>query len=153
MRRHWIGWFVAVGVSAGFLMLGVSAGEASHNADNAKKHKAFFHLNEGDPKKASAVLTNMQNYVDVVGWQNIEALELVVHGPGLRPFIVKTIDPEVKGKVEALLTGGMKMGACQITMRRQNIKLEELIEGLPAIPSGVVRVMELQEKGYAYIRP
>jgi intracellular sulfur oxidation DsrE/DsrF family protein len=38
-------------------------------------------------------------------------------------------------------------------MKRQNIKLEELIEGLPAIPSGVVRVMELQEKGYAYIRP
>ena len=95
----------------------------------------------------------MQNYVDVVGWQNIEALELVVHGPGLRPFIVKTIDPEVRAKVEALLTGGMKMGACQITLKRQNIKPEELIEGLPPIPSGVVRVMELQEKGYAYIKP
>lgn len=45
------------------------------------------------------------------------------------------------------------MGACPITMRRQNIKLEELIEGLPNIPSGVVRGMELQEKGYAYIKP
>jgi intracellular sulfur oxidation DsrE/DsrF family protein len=66
---------------------------------------------------------------------------------------VKTIDPEVKGKVETLMTGGMKMGACQITMKRQNIKPEELIEGLPPIPSGVVRVMELQEKGYAYIKP
>jgi hypothetical protein len=95
----------------------------------------------------------MQNYVDVVGWQNIEALELVVHGPGLRPFIARTIDPEVRGKVEALLTGGMKMGACQITMKRQSIKAEELIEGLPAIPSGVARIMELQERGYAYIRP
>jgi intracellular sulfur oxidation DsrE/DsrF family protein len=38
-------------------------------------------------------------------------------------------------------------------MKRQNIKLEELIEGLPPIPSGVVRVMELQEKGYAYVKP
>ena len=153
MRRHWVSWLVAAGVSAGFLAFGAGAGEASHNADNPKKHKAFFHLNEGDPKKTSAVLTNMQNYVDVVGWQNIEALELVVHGPGLRPFIAKTIDPEVRGKVEALLTGGMKMGACQITLKRQNIKPEELIEGLPPIPSGVVRVMELQEKGYAYIKP
>ena len=26
-------------------------------------------------------------------------------------------------------------------------------QGLSPIPSGVVRVMELQEKGYAYIRP
>lgn len=153
MRRPWLSWVMVAGIAAAFLVLGVARAEAGHTGDNPKKQKAFFHLNEGDPKKASAVLTNMQNYVDVVGWQNIEALELVVHGPGLRPFIVKTIDAEVKAKVEALLTGGLKMGACQITMKRQNIKLEELIEGLPAIPSGVVRVMELQEKGYAYIRP
>jgi intracellular sulfur oxidation DsrE/DsrF family protein len=38
-------------------------------------------------------------------------------------------------------------------MKRQSIKPEELIEGLPAIPNGVVRIMELQENGYAYIRP
>ncbi len=144
---------VAAVAAAVILATGAQVVEASHNADNPKKHKAFFHLTEADPKKASAVLTNIQNYVDVVGWKNIEALELVVHGPGLKPFIAKTIDAEVKGKVEALLTGGMTMGACQITMRRQSIKPEELIDGLTPIPSGVVRVMELQEKGYAYIRP
>jgi intracellular sulfur oxidation DsrE/DsrF family protein len=134
------------------LGLGARAAEASHTAD-PKKHKAFFHLTESDPAKASAVLTNIQNFVEVLGWGNIEALELVVHGPGLRPFIAKGIDPEVKAKVEALLTGGMRMGACEITMRRQGIKREELIEGLTPIPSGVVRVMELEEQGFAYIRP
>jgi len=135
------------------LGLGARAAEASHTADHPKKHKVFFHLTESDPVKASAVLTNIQNFVDVVGWGNIEVLELVVHGPGLRPFIAKGIDPEVKAKVEALLTGGMRMGACQITMSRQSIKREELIEGLTPIPSGVVRVMELEEQGFAYIRP
>ncbi|HET8576219.1 MAG TPA: hypothetical protein VFO18_03900 [Methylomirabilota bacterium] len=65
----------------------------------------------------------------------------------------KGIDPEVKGKVERLLTGGMKMGACEITMKRQNIRFEELIDGLASVPSGVVRIMELQERGYAYVRP
>jgi hypothetical protein len=153
MRRAGLGALVTGCVTAGLLVLGGSVAEAGHTPENPKKHRAFFHLNEADPKKASAVLTNVQNFVDVVGWKNIEALELVVHGPGLRPFIAKGIDPEVRGKVEALLTGGLKMGACQITMKRQNIKLEELIEGLPPIPSGVVRVMELQEQGYAYIRP
>ncbi len=152
MTKRWRVFVGAVAV-AGIIGTGWVPVEAGHNPDNPKKHKAFFHLNEGDPAKAIAVLTNIQNYVDVVGWRNIEALELVVHGPGLRPFMVKGINSEVKGKIETLLTGGLKMGACEITMRRQNIKLEELIEGLPAIPSGVVRVMELQEKGYAYIRP
>ena len=138
---------------AGMMAAWPVGSEAGHTSENPKKHKAFFHLNESSPEKAIAVLTNIQNYVDVVGWRNIEALELVVHGPGLRPFIVKDINPEVKGKIDTLLTGGLKMGACEITMRRQNIKKEDLMEGLPSIPSGVVRVMELQEKGYAYIRP
>ncbi len=146
---------MAGGVLALAVLLGLCArpAEASHTPDNPKKHKAVFHLTESDPAKASAVLTNIQNFVDVVGWGNIEALELVAHGPGLRPFIAKGIDPEIKAKVEALLTGGMRMGACQITMRRQSIKREELIEGLTPIPSGVVRVMELEEQGFAYIRP
>ncbi len=143
----------AAGLALAVVVMGVGRAEASHTSDNPKKHKVFFHLNESDPKKASAVLTNVQNLVDTVGWKNIEALELVVHGPGLRPFIARTIDPDVKGKVETLLTGGMAMGACQITMKRQSIKPEELIDGLVPIPSGVVRVMELEEKGYAYIRP
>ena len=29
----------------------------------------------------------------------------------------------------------------------------DLIEGATPVPSGVVRVMELQEAGYAYIKP
>jgi intracellular sulfur oxidation DsrE/DsrF family protein len=31
--------------------------------------------------------------------------------------------------------------------------MKDLIEGATTMPSGVVRVMELQEAGYAYIRP
>jgi hypothetical protein len=104
MTKRWGVFLSAAALAvAGVIGSGGLTAEASHNADNAKKHKAFFHLNEGDPKKALAVLVNMENYVSVVGWQNIEALELVVHGPGLRPFMVKDIDPDVKGKIERLI--------------------------------------------------
>jgi len=148
-------WAVVLAVGAVFA-LGVLAAEASH-IPGTKKHKIVYHFNGSDDgshvKKASAVLTNIQNNVDVVGWENIEALELVVHGPGLTPFLKKNITPEVMGKLERLLAGGMKMGACQITMKRQKLTMEDIIEGLPPIPSGVVRVMELQEQGYAYVRP
>ncbi len=143
-------------VGAALVMVVVASGgaaQASHSAEHPRKHKVFFHLTESDTQRANAVLTNIQNFVDVVGWKNIEAIELVVHGPGLRPFVAKGIDPEVKAKIEALLTAGLITDACQTTMRRQSIKPEELVEGLTPIPSGVVRVMELQEKGYAYIRP
>jgi intracellular sulfur oxidation DsrE/DsrF family protein len=55
--------------------------------------------------------------------------------------------------VLVLLAGGLRFDACQNTMSRQQIALKDLIEGAPPVPSGVVRVMELQEAGYAYIKP
>lgn len=99
------------------------------------------------------MLTNIQNHVDTVGWQNIEALELVVHGAALRTFLAKDLDPEVKGKLDKLMAGGMRIDACQITLKRQKVELRELLEGLTAVPSGVARVMELHELGYAYVKP
>ena len=98
-------WMVGGALAVASLSRRAGQAEASHSAENPKKHKVFFHLTESDPQRANAVLTNVQNFVDVVGWKNIEALELVVHGPGLRPFVAKGIDPEVKAKVEMLLTG------------------------------------------------
>ena len=135
------------------LALGAWAAEATHSKEYAKKHKIFYHLNEAGNAKAIAVLTNIQNHVDTVGWQNIEALELVVHGPALRTFLAKDLDPEVRGKLETLMAGGLRIDACQITLRRQKLDARELLEGLTAVPSGVVRVMELQELGYAYVKP
>ena len=121
--------------------------DASHSAESPRKHRVVYHLNEGGVEKARAVLVNMQNHVDVVGWKNIEALELVVHGPALRTLVARDIDAEVRGKLETLL------GACQITMTRQKIEVRDLIQGVMAVPSGVVRVMELQEAGYVYVKP
>ena len=135
------------------LALGAWAAEATHSKEYAKKHKIFYHLNEAGNAKAIAVLTNIQNHVDTVGWENIEALELVVHGPALRTFRAKDLDPEVRGKVEKLLVGGLRIDACQIAIKSQKLELRELLEGLTAVPSGVARVMELQELGYAYVKP
>jgi hypothetical protein len=135
------------------LALGAGAAEATHSKEYAKKHKIFYHLNEAGNAKAIAVLTNIQNHVDTVGWENIEALELVVHGPALRTFRARDLDPEVRGKVEKLLVGGLRIDACQIALKSQKLELRELLEGLTAVPSGVARVMELQELGYAYVKP
>jgi intracellular sulfur oxidation DsrE/DsrF family protein len=137
----------------GLMALAVAPAEATHTKEYPKKHKIAYHLNEAGNAKAIAVLTNIQNHVDTVGWQNIEALELVVHGAALRTFLAKDLDAEVKGKLEKLLVGGLRIDACQITLKRQKLDVRDLIEGLTAVPSGVARVMELQELGYAYVKP
>jgi intracellular sulfur oxidation DsrE/DsrF family protein len=138
---------------AAALVLAWSVAQASHLAEQPKRHKIFYHLDEPGVERAKAVLVNIENHVSVVGWKNIEAFELVVHGPALRTFLAKDMDPDVRGKLETLLAGGLRFDACQNTMARQKIEVKDLIEGVTPVPSGVVRVMELQEAGYAYIRP
>jgi intracellular sulfur oxidation DsrE/DsrF family protein len=50
----------------------------------------------------------------------------------------------------------LKFSACGNTNRKMSEKAGKnvaLIDGVGMAPSGVVRLVELQEQGYAYVRP
>lgn len=147
-------WFWTTAAAIGLVLSSASA-DAAHLKESPGKHKIVYHLNEPGVDKAKFVLGNIANHIKGVGgWKNIEALELVVHGPALKTFVTRTMDPGVKRMLDALQTQGMGFGACGNTMKVFNIRLEELPDGTTHLPQGgVVRVMELQDRGYAYIRP
>jgi len=129
-------------------------GTASHLKENPQKHRILYKLSEGGIDKAKFVLGNIRNHVNGVGWQNIESIELVVFGPALKTFVMKTIDPDVKHLLESLQTQGLVFGACGNTMKNFSITLQELPDSSKPLPQGgVVRIMELQDAGYRYIRP
>ncbi len=135
-------------------LLAAAAAEASHLAANPKKHRIVYQLNDPGVDKARFVLGNIQNHISGVGWEHIEAVELVVFGPALRTFVTKDMDPAVKQALERLQTQGVTFGACGNTMKNLNVTLEQLPEGAKHLPQGgVVRLMELQEQGYVNIRP
>lgn len=135
------------------LLLADGAG-ASHLGDG-KKHKILYQLDDPEVEKARFVLRNIGNHVKGAGGcDGIEAIELVVFGPALKNFVAKGMDVTVKQSLAELQTGGLVFGACGNTMKGFGLEPEELAEGAKPLPQGgVVRVMELQEQGYAYIRP
>lgn len=155
MHEWWSGWFRTAAIVAGLVMLASSATEASHLKESPKKHKILYHLNEPGVDKAKFVLGNIENHIrGVGGLGNVEAIELVVHGPALKTFLTASMDPGLKAALERLQTQGLAFGACGNTMKAFSITLEQLPEGAKHLPQGgVVRVMELQDQGYAYIRP
>ena len=127
---------------------------ASHLADNPKKHKIVYQLNDPGVDKARFVLGNVQNHITGVGREHIEAVELVVFGPALRTFVTKDMDPGIRQALERLQTQGLTFAACGNTMKNFNVTLDQLPEGARPLPQGgVVRLMELQEQGYINIRP
>jgi len=145
-------WAFAVAVALG--VVSVTAAGASHLGDG-KKHRIVYQLDDPGVDKARFVLNNIANHVKGVGgWKNVEALELVVFGPALKEFVRKGLDPEIGQALEALQTQGVVFGACGNTMKGMNVTLDQIARGAKALPQGgVVRVMELQEQGFSYIRP
>jgi len=129
--------------------------DASHLEENPRKHKVVYHLDEAGADKARFVLGNIQNHVDGVGgWQNIEALELVVNGPALKSFVASSMNPELRQALQELQRDGLAFGAWATPLKAFTVTLDQLPAGARPLPQGgVVRVMELQEQGYAYIRP
>ena len=129
--------------------------EAAHLKESPRKHRIVYQLDDAGVDKAKFVLGNVRNHIaGVGGWQNIEALELVVFGPGLKSFVTASMDPDVRRSLETLQSQGMVFGACGNTMKNFSITLEELPSGATPLPQGgVVRLMELQDRGYVYIRP
>jgi uncharacterized protein len=84
------------------------------------------------------------------------AIEIVTYGPGLH--MLRTDTSPVKERIApmSLENPNLKFIACGNTQANQakaEGKPVTLISEATVMPSGVVRLMELQKQGYAYIRP
>jgi intracellular sulfur oxidation DsrE/DsrF family protein len=144
------------GLVAAILMMTLMPSDAAHLKENARKHRIVYQLTDASLDYAKwVVANNIRNHVaGVGGWQNVDAVELVVFGPALKLFVKDSIDPALKRALDALQGQGMTFGACGNTMKNFSITAEQLPDKSLILPQGgVVRIMELQEAGYIYIRP
>ena len=86
------------------------------------------------------------------GLDNI-AVEIVAYGLGLSLLTKKSGQAD---RVESLAMSDITFSACGNTMNKvaeKSGKMPGLLEGVGQVPAGVARIMELQEQGYAYVRP
>lgn len=119
-------------------------------------HKIAVHVNQNDPKVMNLALNNIQNIKKYYASQgDTISVELVTYGPGLKML---TADSPVKERISvmALESDNLQFSACGNTHRKMSEKAGKkiaLLSEAKIVPSGVVRLVELQEKGYAYIKP
>jgi uncharacterized protein len=137
------------------LALAPAAAHAAHLKEQPRRHRVVYHLSEAGVDKARFVLGNIHNMISGVGGAgNVEAIELVVHGPALKTFVTAGMDPQLKALLTELQGQGVVFGACGNTMKGFSLTLDQLPRGAHPLPQGgVVRIMELVEQGYVYLRP
>jgi len=142
MRRG----FVSMSAAAALAMLLPMAASAQ---SQPAKNKAVFQVSDGDPQKWNLTLNNAKNVQDDLGDDAVD-LEIVVYGPGIG--MLKGDSPVAKRVADALKSG-VKIVACENTMKAQKLVYADMLPAIGYVPAGVVELMKKQQAGYAYIRP
>lgn len=120
-----------------------------------KNHIIAFHVDQNDPKIMNMTLNNVQNVRKHYESQgDTVTIELVAYWPGLKML---TADSPIKDRISvmSLESDTIQFSACGNTHRKMNKKAGkdiQLLSEAVMTPSGVVRLVELQESGCAYIR-
>lgn len=116
------------------------------------RHKIVIQVSTDDPRTQTIALNNAVNLQKMYGMDNI-AIEVVAYGPGLG-LVTQASKQAVR--VRSLAMQNIRFSACGNTMDKIAKKTghrPKALEGVQEVKAGVARIMELQQQGYAYVRP
>jgi hypothetical protein len=131
---------------------------SSAPAADGKTHRIAIQVDQNDPALMNLVLNNATNVIEHYRAKGEEAdVEIVVYGPGLNMLRADTSPVQDRLKhLKQVAAGKIQFSACNNT--KQNMEKAEghaipIVAEATVVPSGVVRLMELQEQGWSYVRP
>ena len=130
--------------------------------------KVANHADFADPRRFSAMLTSITNMMNYSENERVDAVVRIVFGAhGIRfltddklentPFTEDEALSERRENLKGRLLSqakarGVKLELCDITRTQIDLPEDALYEQVTLVPSGVVRIAELQQQGFAYIK-
>src|SRR5450432_2493144 len=132
---------------------------ASGALAQGKPHRIAIHVDQNDPQVMNMALNNATNVIEYYRARNEDVeIDVVAYGPGLHMLRTDTspVQDRIKRLKDMVFPGKIQFSACNNTKEGMEKAEGHAISILPdatIVPSGVVRLMELQEQGWSYIRP
>lgn len=130
--------------------------------------KVVYHADFADPRRFSAMLTSINNMVTYYKNELIDYdIRIVFVAHGIRfltddtladtPFASDAALEERRSNLQGRLSTlnkvhGVQLELCNITRSQIDLPEADLYTGVEMVPSGVVRIAELESQGYAYIK-
>ncbi|MEO8739885.1 MAG: DsrE family protein [Casimicrobiaceae bacterium] len=115
----------------------------------AQRNRVVIQVSDADPGKWNLALNNAKNIQTDLGATNVD-IEVVAYGPGIGML---KIDSPVAGRIDEASAAGVKVVACENTMKGQKLSRSDMLNGIGYVQAGVVELMSKQQQGWAYIRP
>ncbi len=142
------------------LLASVVAGQVVFAAPAATIHQVAIHVDANDAAVMNLALNNAQNIVAYYKSKGEDAkVEIVADGPGLNMLRADTSPTQVQERIRQLSANtlpAIKFSACANTraaMEKAEGKPIPIVNDATVVPSGVVRLTELQEQGWSYLKP
>ncbi|HID49674.1 MAG TPA: hypothetical protein EYP40_08730 [Chromatiales bacterium] len=145
--------------AAAMLMLGMSTAQAGTAKNGYNKQKVVYHVN--NIHSAKGAFRNIKNHLNAVGDENLDIV-VVTHSSGAFALVDGSMGKKDKktGKVynfndtiASLANRGVKFQICANTIRGKKIDKNKVSEYAEIVPSGVAQVVDLEQKGYYYLKP
>ena len=146
-------WIAALALSLSLVSVQSLAADAPakqiKQAAKIEKEKVIIQVSDADPAKWNLALNNAKNVQEAIGSDKSE-VEIVVYGPGIGML---KADSTVGNRVEDAKSAGVKIVACENTMKGMKLTTADMLPNTSYVPAGVIEIMHKQKAGYAYIRP
>lgn len=116
------------------------------------ENKVVYQLNKADEHYHNAVLFSVGAMLRKYG-DNIDIVVVGI-GPGIHVLAKnpeRPVSATVKARISSLAQYGVKFHACGNTMKSLKWTNDNIIDAATVVEVGAADLMELQQKGYAYI--
>jgi len=128
-------------------------------AADGKTHRIAIQVDQNDPQVMNMVLNNATYVIEYCRVKNEDVdVEIVAYGPGMHMLRADTspVQDRIKRLKDMVFPGKIQFSACNNTkqgMEKTEGHAISIVSEAAVVPSGVVRLMELQEAGWSYVRP
>jgi uncharacterized protein len=143
------------------LAVALVCGIAWHGAvaEKPPQHRIAIQVDQNDPQVMNLVLNNVSNIIEYYRDKGQDVrVEVVAYGPGLN--MLRDDTSPVKDRLKQLkdlsFPSELTFSACNNTkqaMEKHEGHAITIVPQASLVPSGAVRLMELQEQGWSYLRP
>jgi len=113
------------------------------------ENRVVIQVSDADTAKWNLALNNARNLQTDLGAKNVD-IEIVAYGPGIGML---KADSVVGNRIGEALASGVKVVACENTMKGQKLVKDEMLNGIGYVDAGVVEIMRRQQEHWTYLRP
>lgn len=114
-------------------------------------YRAVFHVDLDEARPFNIALANVSNLIRAIPEKHYD-LVMLFNGPAVTLLESEACAP-FRDEIWRLQQSRVAFKVCRNALNKFNIDPDNLIEGCEIVPAGIVALIELQQDGYAYIKP